>query len=272
MIDLNEEAGIPIVLKDEGKLDLHFGEDLQVDTFKIRKLSEMKAVLLDEMRASGETVLYKMYDGVYREENRKLFKRKKLRYDLTLMFPGKIGREFIKTAGHYHSISDDHLFTYPELYEVLRGKVHFILQKMGKGESEIEDAVVIMARKGQRIVVPPNYGHVAVNPGGEPLVLANWIAEDCQPDYQMISRYNGAVIFEIEEGGEIRFIVNEQYESIRGYRTIEVTSALSSLFNLNNNLSLYYLIIEDPDSLDWLRYPSREITKFEEYIGKKIEG
>ena len=271
MIDLTKGAGIPIFLQEEADLDLQFGAKLQVDTRKSRKLGEMRAVLLDKQKLLEETVVYRMYDGVYRNEDRKLFHGKRLRYDLTLMFPGKIGRELIKTAGHFHSISDDQLFTYPELYEVLYGEVHFILQKKGKSENEVGDAVVIIAQKGQRIVVPPDYGHVAVNPGTVPLVLANWIAEECKPDYKTLSKYAGAVLYEIEENGARRLIKNENYMHIQGYRTIEASSALSSLFELNNDVTLYNLLADDPDFLDWLRYPSRAIDRFEEYIGNKIK-
>ncbi len=271
MVDLTKDAGIPIFLHDKGDLDLQFGAELKIDARKSRKLGEMKAVLLDKEDLLEETVVYKMYDGVYREEDKWLFQGRKLRYDLTLMFQGKVGREFIKTAGHYHSISDDNLFTYPELYEVLHGEVHFVLQKKGKSEDEIKDAVVIIARKGQRIVVPPDYGHVAVNPGTEPLVLANWIAEDCKPDYRTLSRYGGAALYEIEENGGFGFLMNEKYRHIRGHRTIEVSSPLSSLFKLNSDVPLYNLLVDDPDFLDWLWYPSRAIDRFEEYIGNKIK-
>jgi glucose-6-phosphate isomerase len=271
MIDLTTGAGIPLFLQEEADLDLQFGAGLQIDARKSRKLGEMKAVLLDKQKLLEETVIYRMYDGVYRNEDRKLFHGKRLRYDLTLMFPGKVGREFIKTAGHFHSISDDQLFTYPELYEVLHGEVHFVLQKKGKRENEVGDAVVIIAQRGQRIVVPPEYGHVAVNPRTEPLVLANWIAEDCKPDYQTLSRYAGAALYEIEENGARKFFKNEHYMHIREHRTIEASSTLSSLFELNNDVTLYNLLADDPDFLDWLRYPSREIGRFEEYIGNKIK-
>ena len=45
----------------------------------------------------------------------------------------------------------------------------------------------------------------------------------------------------------------------------------SSLFELNNDVALYNLLADDPDFLDWLRYPSREIDGFEKYIGNKIK-
>jgi len=262
---------LSIVLKNEGGFDLWFGENLRIDRCKDRKLSEMKGVLLDKSKLKGEATIYKMYDGVYKEEDREFIKRRKLRYDLTLIFPGKIGREFIKTAGHYHSISDDRQFTYPELYEVLWGEVHFILQRRGKNENEVEDVVVVTARESERIVIPPEYGHVAINPSVKPLILANWIAEDCIPDYKAIYDFGGASLFEIEEDGERRFLENKNYRHLHRYRTLEVSDKSSSIFKLNNDLSLYDLLIKKPNTLEWLRSPSKEIGKFWEYIEKRVE-
>jgi len=267
MIDLTSSSGLPIVLNPENN-QLYFGEGVVVQTNKRRLAGEIKGVLLDELNIPDDTILYLMYDGVYRETDKNFIISKGLRYDLTLIYPGKLGREFNKTAGHYHSISEDGVFSYPELYEVLYGEVHFILQKAGRREGEISDVLIIRAGKGERIMVPPNYGHVAVNPLPEPLVLANWIAEDCKPDYESIARYKGAVFFEIEEGGEIRFIQNKNYTSVPPLREVKIDS--TSPLQFNDISFLYEIIIKKPDALDCLRYPRLAIEKFEDYIGRNI--
>jgi glucose-6-phosphate isomerase len=274
MIDLSDHAGLNIILNDDRQetMQLEFGEELIVQTIKKREIGEMFEVLSEKVQLPGDTVIYRMYDGIYLKKDFDLFKRKKLRYDLTLMYPGKLGSEYIKTAGHYHSISDDHSFTYPELYEVLNGEVHFILQKKGKNEEEIDDIAVIEAERGQRIVVPPDYGHVAVNPGVKPLVLANWIAEECKPDYQIISQFGGAAIFEKEEKTTRQFIKNKKYRHVPDPRIIKINQHLTSLFNLADGAPLYNILVDEPDSIDWLRYPASEISRFEEYIGRDIKG
>lgn len=267
MIDLTDSSGLPIMLNPENN-QLYFGEGVIVQTNKRRLAGEMKGVLLDELNIPDDTILYLMYDGVYRKTDKDFIISKGLRYDLTLICPGKLGREFVKTAGHYHSISEDGLFGYPELYEVLYGEVHFVLQKVGEGEGEISDAVIIRAGKGERIIVPPNYGHVAVNPLSEPLVLANWIAEGCRPDYEAIARYKGAALFEIEEEGKIKFIQNKNYTSVPPLREVEIDS--TSPLQFNDIPCLYDIITKKPNTLDCLRYPRVAIKKFEDYIGRKI--
>ena len=265
MIDLEEASGLPIVLDEEG-MDLEFGNGMVVETRRERTVGEMRDVLADTADFSDDTIVYRMYDGVYRLQEKDIIKPTGIRYDLTLIYPGTIGSEYIKTLGHYHSVSDDQKYGYPELYEVLYGEVHFLVQKEGAKKGEIADAAVLIAGKGQRIIVPPEYGHVAVNQGPMPLVLANWIAEACTPNYGDIAQCGGAAIFEKEVNGTLEIVPNEKYSFVPPVRTINVDEYRIALFNMKSSVSLYDLIIKDPNCLDWLRYPIRKIEQFEKYI------
>ena len=193
-------------------------------------------------------------------------KRSRLRYDLTLIFPGTIGSEYIKTAGHYHSLSHDNIHSYPELYEVLYGTLHFILQKRGGGKEWIEDAVLVLSERGERIIVPPDYGHVAVNPGNEPLVLVNWIADECISDYETMLEYGGGVYFEKKSNGSYRLTKNRTYENIPTLRMIKTNRGRASIFDFQDIPSLYDILIENPQSLNWLLNPKDTMDKFEAHI------
>ncbi len=58
------------------------------------------------------------------------------------------------------------------LYEVLEGLAHFLLQT-----NALDDVVLIEARKGDIIVIPPGYGHVTINPRlDETLIMANLVS------------------------------------------------------------------------------------------------
>lgn len=268
MVDLTSSSGLPIEL-DLKNNELHFGDGIIVWTTKKRLAREMKKVLLDNPSIPDDTCLYFMYDGVCRESDKELISGKGLRYDLTLICPGKLGREFVKTAGHYHSISEDGVLSYPELYEVLYGEVHFILQKLGTTEGGIADLLLIRAGRGERVMVPPNYGHVAINPLSEPLVLANWIADDCKPDYEAIAGFGGAALFEIEEEGEVNFIQNKNYISVPSLREVKIPS--TSPLQFNDIPLLYEILVKRPDALDCLWSPRIAIEEFEDYIKRKIK-
>lgn len=266
MIDLSTSAGLPIFLDDSTQSMLRFESDLIVEKEKARTVGELKGVLLDEPGVSEDTSLYLMYDGIYREKDRQAIKSSGLRYDLTLIFPGTIGSEYIKTAGHYHSLSRDTVHSYPELYEVLYGTLHFILQKRGKTDAHIEDAVLIISERGERIVVPPDYGHVAVNPGNEPLVLANWISDECASDYRAIAEYRGGVYYEKKSNGSYRLIENRLYKKIPPLRRIKTDNERASIFDFQDIPVLYDMIFEKSQSLNWLLDPKDTMDKFEAYI------
>ena len=90
-----------------------------------------------------------------------------IRYDITIIPPGMLGREYIKTAGHYHPLVPGGSVTYPELYEVLEGEALYLLQRQDLG-----DVVAINASAGDKVLVPPNYGHITINGSNKKLKMA----------------------------------------------------------------------------------------------------
>ena len=51
-----------------------------------------------------------------------------LRYDVTVIRPGQIGREY-ENSRPYHPYKPNTEFTYPEVYEVLAGKAHYLCRR-----------------------------------------------------------------------------------------------------------------------------------------------
>ncbi|MBA3043669.1 glucose-6-phosphate isomerase, partial [archaeon] len=67
----------------------------------IRRLYDMKEVIYDkEFLENAENIeLYYMYRGVFLDEtDKKTMEENNLRYDITIIPPMKIGKEFVKTA------------------------------------------------------------------------------------------------------------------------------------------------------------------------------
>ena len=82
----------------------------------IRYLDDMREVLYDKKWAkkAPNLELYYMYRG--------LKKKNGLRYDITLISPQMLGKEFVKTKGHEH-------LNLGEVYIVLEGEAIFLIQK-----------------------------------------------------------------------------------------------------------------------------------------------
>ncbi|HAI21719.1 MAG TPA: glucose-6-phosphate isomerase [Clostridiales bacterium UBA8153] len=170
----------------------------------------MREVLYSQT-ASFPKELYYMYRGVALEADTEIHARAGLRFDVTVLRAGKVGQEYIKTAGHYHPQVAGSGLTYPELYQVLDGRAHYLLQKVGENPAEIVDVVIIEAGPGDRVLVPPGYGHITINPGPGPLVMANWVAAGFASIYQGMRAYRGGAYYEVEEKGRGLFVENGAY-------------------------------------------------------------
>lgn len=166
----------------------------------VRFLDDMKEVLYDKKwaKTAPNLELYFMRRGIKRENG--------FRYDVTVLPFQMLGKEFVKTKGHYH------VRFRQELYQVLEGKGIFLMQKT-RGSS-VEDVYAVKAKKGDFIIMPPYYGHVTINPGKQELKMANWVSENCKSDYSFVAKKQGACYFAIKEKTRLKWVKNENYQDI----------------------------------------------------------
>lgn len=163
---------------------------------QIRYLNQMKKVLYDQRwaKTASNFPVYYIWRGIKRKNG--------LRYDITIIPPRMLGKEFPKTKGHKH------LGDFQELIQVLEGKAFYFSQK-GEGKN-IEDCYVIEAKKGDFIIIPPGYDHLTINPSKKELIMANWISEKSKNIYDLFEKMRGACYYYIKRG----WIKNKNYKKI----------------------------------------------------------
>ncbi len=251
MMDLSARAGFPVGL-DEGTQELVFGAGVVVGDRSKRRLSELRPVLLAP-DSEGDEDRYHMYRSVARGEDRETISALGLRYDVASIKPGRLGPEFAKSAGHYHPYLHRSELTYPEVYEVLLGRGLFLLQRAVDHESQpgvIAEAIAIEAQPGDVVVVPPNYGHVTINPGEEPLVTSNWVSAAFCSVYEPYERLGGAAWFALASGGGgVEWRPNPRYTNVPPLRE-------GSPARLASPAPLYLQGLVDPLALRFLNFPS----------------
>ncbi len=214
---------------------------------RFRKAGELKGVLFDKSFAQFDKTIYLMYRNIRLPRHASLFLKNSLQYDITVLLPEMLGDEFPKTLGHYHSLSKT--VSYPEIYEVLGGRAHFLLQK---GVGMIEDVVVVEADKGDIVVVSPDYGHVTINPGSEALVMSNLIFTGVKPDYDSITAKGGAAYFETKNG----FVKNPSCNAPE-LRIINA-SGIKKRF-LGSPKPMYEIFVSEPEKFGFLREPEKHL-------------
>lgn len=149
----------------------------------VRHLSSMKKLFIGE-DFEKDWDLYYMYRNVFSANN--------IRYDITIIPSLRIGKEWVKTFGHYHPKANDGV-EYPELYQVLRGNAVFILQK--KRSDGGVDVLMVDAKEKDVILMPPGFGHVTVNRGSQTLILSNIVSNLFESDYSEYEQNKGAAVY-----------------------------------------------------------------------------
>ena len=113
-----------------------------------------------------------------------------LRFSTTVIQPGRVGREFFFTKGHYHAKSDR-----AELYYGLRGEGLLLLQTP---EGEINAQPM---KPGAASFVPPHWGHRTINTGREPFVFLAVYPADAGYNYGAIAEKGFSSII-VERDGQ----------------------------------------------------------------------
>lgn len=200
---------------------LKFGD--KVTVADIRKLQDMEDVAFDkewfeETEARNRDMYYMFRDLAKEDSDLEAIKTHHLRYDITVIPPGMLGSEYIKTVGHYHPHVPGTNTYYPEIYQVLEGSATYLLQKVKNGEEDLVlDVVVITAEKGDLVLVPPGYGHVTINASDKTLEMANWVCRDFSSVYEPIKRLSGASYFFLKDG----FVKNPLYRGTPPIRRLK---------------------------------------------------
>ncbi len=213
MLDLERQSGLALALGDDGKLV--FGADVVVEEHRERLLDALTPVALDPEACRGsQTVAYYMDNGVYRRQDAARLARVPIRYELTLLPAGRMGREYLKTHGHLHSADPRTGLTWAEVCEVVLGTAHFLFQTLDPAGPNAGKAWVVEARAGQKVIFPPDLDHLTINPGPGPLLFSDVIALGVSGDYERFRRSHGAAYVEVEQGGRPEWLANPAYRSV----------------------------------------------------------
>ena len=161
----------------------------------VRTIEEMRSVLADNS-CDGNTPLYFMYRDLAKSDtDRQWLHSHELRYDLTVIPPCTLSGEWVKTKGHYHPKNPAGI-GYPEVYEVLEGEAKYLLQSR-----RLADVVMISAHSGDIVIIPPEYGHITINPSADKtLAMANIVSTAFESEYGEYETLHGAVYYAMSNG------------------------------------------------------------------------
>jgi len=227
MIDLSHYAGFPLDF-DPPALKVVSGDGI-VFKRSTRSGRDVQNVMYNPDQIGPDEPVYMMdILDCAPEKIQTALNRYALTFSLVLLPPLKIGKEFVKTAGHYHPPIPGTILGYPEVYTQLYGKLLLVLQRRsGTKPEEIMDYKIFEMTPGFVITIPPNYAHCLINPTNEPALMAGLYGKNFKPDYDMTrSRRGLAYYFLAGENGDAKPYPNPNYlfhPEIEYVKTLEGT-------------------------------------------------
>lgn len=180
------------------KIDTTTGKLINYTKKTVRRLSDMKDFYYDkesvkEILSRSNPIIYEVYAYETRKEPGNLS------FATTILYPGKIGKEFYMTKGHFHMKRDR-----SEIYLGIAGSGLMLIM------NEDGETSIIEIKPNTIIYVPPNHAHRAVNTGKERLIFLAIYPSDAGHDYEAIIERGFSKII-IEDNGEIRVIDNPKF-------------------------------------------------------------
>lgn len=245
MTSLLKKSGLEINLIENGLL--YNKEEFQpaVDWQKFLK----DASYAYQKPESDLDVLYSGARYMEKTEDQELLQKYDFMADMTVINPGKVGDEFIKTVGHYHGKKAGTNVPYPEVYEAVLGNFEYLLQSEPDENGEVE-VIWVVAEEGDKVVMPPGYGHVSMNVGNEPAVEVDIQKRDNpnQSDYSMFKENIGGAFYRTAEGLQ----KNPKYKikSLRVVKPLEIPE-----WGLTKDVPLYKVAINEPEKFKYLTSP-----------------
>lgn len=120
-------------------------------------------------------------------------------FGTTIMYPGKIGREYFLTRGHFHAKTD-------------RGEVYYT--QSGEGvlllHSRSGETRSVAMKPGVCAFIPPEWAHRSVNTGPEKLVFVWMCSIDAGHDYGEVAT-RGMRELAVERDGHPAIVANPKY-------------------------------------------------------------
>ncbi len=236
----------------------------------VRVVQDMKEVILDKKWAekNSSQPLYYMYrDLAENKEDAQKIKAANLRFDILESTAIKLGNEYNKTAGHYHSMSHDKDFTYPEIYELIKGEAYYLIQKVES--DKVVDVYAVRASGGDKVIMPSNYGHFTIFLADDSIRTSNWTPSDSLSDYGPIKQKHGAAYYALidkESKDGVCWVKNENYSYIPPLRFLKPTNFED--IGLVKDVNMYGLV-NNLEKLDYLNNPQNYSELWERVLNNK---
>jgi glucose-6-phosphate isomerase, archaeal len=220
ILNLRRQTGLPIKY-DVDSCKLILGDGLNRPSYRVKTLRGHDPVWANPVHDEDRAIYY-YTSSLWLAGDESQWKKSRVEYGIVVFPPGIFGGEYVKSAGQYHPLCGNNRQATPEVYTVLHGTGHFLLQKSAPPYDVIEDAVLVEVEEGETFVVPPDYGHLQINPSDEPLIFSYTVMQGMNGVYQPFRQRRGAIYYEMADGSE-HYVFNTRYADKMPLRIVKAS-------------------------------------------------
>lgn len=186
-----------------------------------------------------------------------------VKFDITVVLPHHaLGsdwqHEYPKTTGHYHTVLPGRDVPSPDCYQVIHGRGLILLQEIvGKRVK----AYTLALEPGTTAVLPPQYAHITINTGDEPLVFSNVCVRQPHLNYDDIYRFGGGAYYFVRSGNSAAVRPNDHYCSslqVESLARVRPESSALEQLGISSGVPIYHCI-RNPAVTQMLCFPDRSL-------------
>lgn len=252
MIDLEQRSGLPIVADPAGE-KLILPKEFELTTYRKRRLHDLAAVWHCPLTEDDRTI-YWYSAGLSYAADKERWAKANIIYGIVFFYPGCFDHEYVKSSGQFHPPSGPTQSATPEIYTVLSGTGYFLLQKARPPYCEVTDAVLVHVEAGESFIVPPDYGHLQINPSDEPLIFSYVVMDGMQGVYEPYQRTQGAMYYVLDNPQQ-PYQLNDRYTNPVDLRVLRA-SELAQHPILDRPVT-YQSVLSQIEKLEFITRPDR---------------
>lgn len=258
-INLSDLAGFPLEF-DPDTLEVLTGAEIRF-LQEVRYHWQMEKVLAQpDMLPEGASI-YRNFKLSHAGFYNPVFKHLHMTFGLVLLPSLRIGSEFVKTHGHYHSAMPASAIGYPEVYTHYYGKMVLYMQRRSPhSPGRLDDCAYYEMVPGRSILIPPGYAHILINPSAGPALMGGLYSSDAEHLYAPIQDLGGAAFHLVSANGRECFIPNSRYPAHPELRLIKDLGH-TRFAPPNGDRPLWSAFVEDPQLFSFI-YDSKAASSF----------
>jgi glucose-6-phosphate isomerase len=232
-------------------LSITYGSGVSGPQPEYRSLDAIRRSLRDPS-CSGPDPVYAIAMDVAKDEHRELLERNMLLFGVVAYARGKLGEEPVRSQGHVHAVAAGSGLSTPELIEVWSGRALVYLQQWVRDHPG--RCVVIEAKAGDQVVIPPGWAHYIVNANADScMTFGAWCTRQYAFCYDEIRAHRGLAWFPLlQRDGAVSWEPNKTYHFSK---LIQSDVRSHPELGLLASVPIYLQCICNPERFQWIPRP-----------------